>query len=373
VALLADLLGIRLLLWTGRTIATPPSPEVIRALNVAEVTQQDDGDGFQLTFVLAKDQLFDFPLLRNGELELFNRVVVAVVMGAMPEVLIDGVITHHQLDPHPEPGRTTLTVTGKDVTLLMDLEERNESFPNQPDFVIVGQILARYPELALIPQLTPTPDLPIQIQRIPRQAETDLAFIRRLARRNGFVFHVNPVLPGVNHAVFAPELRLSLPLPALTMNSVTSDNVSSLSFSHDGMAAVGASGVFVEPITKLPIPIPPLPSLKIPPLVTSPTPARRREQLRQSANETPSRAIVSALARVTGAPDTVTCTGTVDTTRYGSVMRARRLVGVRGAGLSYDGFYYVRQVTHRIELGRYTQSFSISREGTGNLLPAVVP
>ena len=55
------------------------------------------------------------------------------------------------------------------------------------------------------------------------------------------------------------------------------------------------------------------------------------------------------------------------------MLRARRLVGVRGAGLSYDGLYYVRRVTHRLERGRYTQCFSLSREGTGPTLPVVVP
>jgi len=369
--ILSDLLGVRLLLWLGNTVATPPSVDLIRALTVAEVTQQDDGDGFQLTFVLAKDQLLDFPLLR--EAALFNRVAVAVVLGAIPEVLINGVITHQQVEPHPEPGRSTLTVTGRDVSLLMDLEDRNDSYPNQPDFVIVARVLARYPELGLVPALIPTTELPLQIQRIPRQAETDLAFIRSLAKRNGYVFHINPIAPNLNEAVFAPETRLGLPLPALTMNSMTNDNVNALHFSQDGMAAVGASGTFVEPITKLAIPIPPLPSLRIPPLVASPTPARRKEQLRENANETPGRAIASAVARVTNAPESVTGTGTVDTNRYGSVLRARRLVGVRGAGLSYDGFYYVRQVTHHIERGKYTQSFTITREGTGNLLPVVFP
>ena len=38
------------------------------------------------------------------------------------------------------------------------------------------------------------------------------------------------------------------------------------------------------------------------------------------------------------------------------------MVGVRGAGRSYDGFYYVRGVTHTMEPGSYTQSFRLSRE-----------
>ena len=42
----------------------------------------------------------------------------------------------------------------------------------------------------------------------------------------------------------------------------------------------------------------------------------------------------------------------------GSILRSRMLVGVRGAGLAYDGLYYVDSVTHNIKRGEYKQSFS---------------
>ena len=72
-------------------------------------------------------------------------------------------------------------------------------------------------------------------------------------------------------------------------------------------------------------------------------------------------------------PVAVSGDGELDTLRYGHVLRARRLVGVRGAGLSYDGLYSVESVTHKLVRGEYTQRFRISREGTGTTLPAVVP
>ncbi len=372
-SLLDSTLGMRVLLWMGDPIPLPQSPDVTQALMSAEVTQTDDGDGFQLTFELTQDAMVGFPLLLNPATGLFSKVVIAVLVGALPQVLINGVITHHQIEPRSEPGRTTLTLSGRDVSVMMDLEDRSAAFPNLPDFVIVAQILARYPELGLIPVVTPTADIPLFIQRIPRQAETDLQFIRRMARRNGYVFHVNPVLPNVNQAVFGPELRASLPQPAMTINSITSDNVTSLHFSNDGLAPVGvASSALIEPISKSFIPIPELPSLRLPPLTLSPTPAKRKEQLRESANETPSRAFLSSVSRVSNAPEAVTGTGEVDTQRYGSVLQARGLVGVRGVS-SYDGFYYLRQVTHHIEVGKYTQSFVMTREGTDSLSPVVVP
>lgn len=71
--------------------------------------------------------------------------------------------------------------------------------------------------------------------------------------------------------------------------------------------------------------------------------------------------------------DAVSATGELDTKRYGQALLSRRLVGVRGAGDSYDGNYYVKQVTHKIALGEYRQSFTLTREGRGASIPFVVP
>jgi hypothetical protein len=350
---------------------------VLSALSRVEVTQDVDGaEGFSLTFTVCKDKSLDYSLLNSGAMQPFGRVVIGVILGVMPEVLMDGVITHSQLQPSSEPGRTTLTVMGRDVSLMLDLEEKNESYPNQPDFLIVNRILASYAQYGLVPVSTLTSDVPIILQRIPRQQETDLSFLQRLARRNGFVFYIEPQTFGVNRAYFGPETRLGIPQPALSVDMGSSTNVSSLSFSNDQLAPVGTRGTFVEPLTKTAIPIPSLSSLRLPPLSASPVSARRTVQLRSSANQSPTQAALAAVSAVTTAPEAVRGEGEVDAIRYGSVLRARRLVGVRGAGRSYNGLYYVRRVTHTIESGetpRYTQRFTLSREGTGTLVPVVRP
>ena len=70
-------------------------------------------------------------------------------------------------------------------------------------------------------------------------------------------------------------------------------------------------------------------------------------------------------------PDAVRGSGELDAARYGAVLRARQLVGVRGAGVDHDGLYYVRSVTHQIERGSYRQRFDLSREGTVSTVPLV--
>ena len=326
-----------------------------------------------MTFTLTKTSLLDYSILASGALEPFNRVVIAIAFGVVPEVLIDGIITHHQLSPSNDPGRSTLTVTGKDVSVMLDLEEKNEAYPNQPDSVIALRLIAAYAQYGLVPLITPTTDIPIEIDRIPRQQETDLRFLQRMAERNGYVFYVEPMTLGVNSAYWGPENRLGIPQAALTMDMGSSTNVKQINFSTDAMAPVETEGSLVEPITKINIPIPSLPPLRIPPLALSPLQARRTVLLRETANQNVSSAAATAVSAATRAPDPVTGTGEIDNKRYAHVLRARKLVGVRGVGYSYSGNYYVRRVSHRIARGEYTQNFSISREGTGALLPVVIP
>jgi len=374
--MLSSLLGIRLILLLGETIPLPASYDIMTALTHVEVTNDaDQGDGFQLTFALSRDSLMGYSVLSGGSLDPFNRVVIGVLLGASPEVLINGVITHQQFSPTSDPGLSTLTVTGKDATVMLDLKEANQLYKNQPDFVIVNRILANYAQYGLLPpyQVTPTTNVPIELERVPRQHETDLKFIQRMAKRNGFVFYTEPLTFGVDTVYWGPETHLSIPQPAISMNMGPSTNSPNIQFSNDALAPVGTEGSFVEPITKQSIPIPALPSLRLPPLVSGETPAKRTVRLRDTANQDPAQAATSAVATVTNSPDSVRGESELDTVRYGNVLRARGLVGVRGAGFDYDGTYYVRRVTHTIARGTYTQRFTISREGTGTLLPVVLP
>ena len=67
----------------------------------------------------------------------------------------------------------------------------------------------------------------------------------------------------------------------------------------------------------------------------------------------------------------VKLSGEVDTDRYGHLLQIRKLVGVRGIGQLYDGLYYVKEVTHKIQRGDYKQSFTITRDGIGSTVQSV--
>ena len=368
-------LGVRLQLMIGANVPRPAPFDVMESFVALEVSNNDnERDGFQIDFSLGKDSLLDYGLLLNGYFDPPNRIVIAVLMGVLPEVLLDGVITSHQIVPSNRPGESKLIVTGEDISLRLDLDPQSETHPNQPDSIIVGKLLAKYARFGITPQITPTTDIPIEVNRVPSQQQTDQGYIRRLAERNGFVFYIEPTpVPGVSTAYWGPDNRLGLPQPALSMNLGPQTNLDTpINFHFNALGPVAPQVTILEPITKTPITIPAPGGLR-PPLATRPAAALRGHIARDAANLDASQGLLRALSSTTEASDAVTATGEIDAVRYGQALRSRRLVGVRGVGLSYNGNYYVKQVKHRIRRGEYKQSFTLTREGHGSLVPLVVP
>jgi hypothetical protein len=83
------------------------------------------------------------------------------------------------------------------------------------------------------------------------------------------------------------------------------------------------------------------------------------------------KALNAGLAEAAKSQDAATAEGSLDVVRYGRILKARGLVGVRGAGLAYDGLYYVKSVTHKIRRGEFKQSFGLTRNGLVSITPRV--
>src|SRR5262245_47789837 len=104
--MLSSLLGIRLLLWIGKTVPRPAPYEVMNALTGVEVTNavESPGDGFQLSFTIGKTKMGEYSLMQSGALDPDTRVVIGVLLGIRLHPLIDGVIHNHQISPGEQPG-----------------------------------------------------------------------------------------------------------------------------------------------------------------------------------------------------------------------------------------------------------------------------
>lgn len=375
------LLGVRLTLLIGPTVAVPVPPPLIEALHEVEVTHRDDGQsGFSVTFKVGRAgpaALLDYALLSNPLLKPFNRVIVMVTFNATPHVLMDGIIGRQELAQGQEPGTSSLTIKGEDVSVMMDREERSAEHPAQNEMLIAAKLILSYAQYGLIPVVIPPAsfDAPIPTERIPVQQGTDLEYLRALAQRHGYVFYVAPgPAPFTNYAYWGPPIRVGLPQRAITVNMGPETNATLGEASKDGMAPNLVEGEVLDRSTNEKQSIKTFESLR-PPLASLPSwlvdkANLRKQQLRKSGPNA-----VQARAEAQGATeatmDAVKLEGELDAGSYGGVLQARGLVGVRGAGFTYDGFYYTKKVTHKISLGRYTQHFELAREGLGSTTPMV--
>jgi hypothetical protein len=370
--------GVHLTLLIGPALPIPAPQSVIDAVTSVEVTSGKDKAGFQLTFAVSKKSPLLTTMLPAGYFDpMITRVIIIVTIGGMPNVIMDGIVTRQELSPGNEPGQSTLTITGEDLSVVMDVVEMNlMRYPAQPEVARLYVILSKYLFFGIVPIVLPPipPDIPIPTREIPTHRGTDLAYIKSLAHDAGYVFYVEPgPLPGQSIAYFGPDIRIPVPQPALNVNMDGHTNVESLTFSLDGLAKKIIIFTIMDDITgKIPVPIP-VPNISIirPPLGARLTPPAKIEFANDGAAQSTPKAIQKILGMTFNASDAVSAHGTLDVVRYGRVLRSRMLVGVRGAGLAYDGLYYVNSVTHKIKRGEYKQDFQLSRDGLISLTPKV--
>jgi hypothetical protein len=366
------------MLLVGGMVPQPAPPQLVDALQSVQVTTSaGQASGFQITFAVSKNSIITQALLPVGYFDPKTRVILVAVVAGMPSVLMDGVITRQEISPSDDPGGSSLTVTGEDLSLLMDLRQEHACFPAMPHNVRVTVICAKYAMYGIVPAAIPTviTNLPNPIKQIPIQSSTDLEYVKALASEAGYVFYIEPgPVPGMNIAYWGPEIRAGLVQPALNLNMDAATNVESLSFSFDGLSRTQYTIRFTEPTTKISISVPvPDISLLRPPLAARPAVALKETPLPDVSGRSIPELLLLGLSRTSQASDAITGQGKLDVLRYGHVLKARQLVGVRGAGLAYDGLYYVKSVTHDIKRGEYKQSFSLTRDGLISLTPQVIP
>ncbi len=371
--------SVELNLFIGPAVPVPAPRVAIDALEKVRV-QVNSGDtpsGFELTFSLSKrSPLQTLFLLTGGSSIPVMRVVIMVTMGANAEVIMDGVMTHHEMQPGSDGGKSSLIIKGKDLTALMDfIEFDGLPYPAMPPALRVLAILAKYAAFGVVPMVIPSvvEDLPIPTERIPTQQGSDLAYISQLASEVGYVFYMDPLpVPGTCRAYWGPEIKVGPPQPALNTDMDVFTNVESLSFQFDKELKEMPVVFIQDQTTKAPIPIP-IPDITPlnPPLGAVPPLLPKLKYLNDTARLSPLGAVMQGMAYASQHSDAVTGEGSLNVTRYGRVLKARQLVGVRGAGDAFDGLYYVKSVSHNIERGEYKQNFSLARNGLLSTTPRV--
>jgi hypothetical protein len=362
--------GVHLTLMIGPAVPIPVPRSVLDALVSAEVTTSaGDKSVFNLTFnVSTHSPLHTIFLLSGGSILPIVRVIMIATFQGTPHVLIDGVITHQRVSPGVDPGHSVLTVSGDDLTTVMNqIDFSGIPYPAMPAEARVALCVAKYAFLGIIPMVIPSVliDIPIPTDRIPRHQGTDLSYVQMLAEEVGYTFYLEPgPQPGMSVAYWGPEIKVGAPQRALNTNMDAHTNVDDISFDYDADSKVLPILMIQMKETKAPIliPIPDITPLS-PPLGAIPPFPKRFEFIDGTTPLGPIRAAAIGLAKAARSSDAVTCRGSLNVARYGGILKARKLVGVRGAGTAFDGLYYVKSVTHSLKRGEYKQSFILARNG----------
>ncbi len=374
--------SIQVSLLIGQGVPIPAPAALLSALDSISITQSSDTSGFQITFRAERSAGYsvDYALLSGPLLQPGARIIITATIAAVPRVLMDGLVTHYQLAPESN-GTTTLTITGEDVSVAMSLMEVALEYPALGDMAIVALVIAKYAMYGLIPLVIPPLSNPISLpmEEVPQQSGNDRDYVRGLAARHGYVFVVKPgPTPGTNIAYWGPIERIGIPQKALSINLGPATNVESLSFSYNSLAPEQIYGAVSDKDAELILPVLTVTSLQLQPLASRPPLIFNQPFVRKSMLDYQGSSWIEAQAYAQSrtnrsTEDAVTAEGSLDVLRYGDVLTAPGIVGVRGAGYSYDGNYYVKSVTHDIRVGQYKQTFSLAREGTGSLTTGVQP
>jgi phage protein D len=329
----------------------------IEEVEVEEHTNAADVFRIRISLSPAKDGTWKH--LDDEDFKIWNTVSVTAGYPNDHARLIDGHITH--IDAGLSGTNTEgchLEISGMDHSAKMDLEDRTEAWPSKSDSQIAHAIFQRH---GLTPVIQNTQQMdPAISTRL--QSDTDIRFLRMLAARRGFECYVQG-----SHGYFRPPDLSSPPQPVLAIHFGADTNLSSVAISVDATVPSFVEAMRIDPFAKevLQKNSVELPRRKLGRrLLHELRPRSSRRLCRRSAGVA-EELEDGVTAAYEPADQFVVLRGEIDSRAYRHVLRAKRLVTVKGIGQLHSGLYYVTRVRHHFTVEGYTQSFEATRNALG--------
>lgn len=315
----------------------------------------------KLAIVREKDGLWT--LLDDDTVAPWAKVEIKMHVGDRDEPMMIGHITSVRAHVDPQEGQSFLELAGMDTTGLMSLEEVIKDWPGKSDSAIASEIFTKY---RLTADVKDTEIVHAKDDWTILQRESDIHFLKRLARRNGF----ECVVRGETGIFRPPDLSGKDPLPVLAAHFAQETNLNSFDVHWNLLRPAPAKAHQLDALTKQ------TDSVTAPasdekalgtkdPAGYPPPPGRTRQAVLKHAVTT-GRPELQRLAQAFAneAAWFLEGRGEVDTARYGAILHARRPVPVKGVGKLPSGVYYLTSVKHLYTVDRYTQQFCGRRNAT---------
>jgi len=367
----------------------PLPPPLLQALQKVEVDSSTEiASVFRLRFGLSHTQFGDWDLLMPQYEEVFFRpltlVQIRVKVGIdVPRAIINGYITNQKILYDDEGGASAVEITGMDATILMNMTEKVLPWPMPDDGAIAAAVFGQY---GIVPMVLPTMPFNIDPTDMTVQRGTDIRFLRRLAQRNGFECFVQPQpQSGVDFGYFGPPKNIpGLHEAVLNVKMGAQTNVSEFKVRYDMIKPTLSMAFGVDSMTRAPSA-----AFSIAPVVSPPPTGGsypwgvpmvvQDATLRAVGGPHPPPMVMAAqtgqmslpgLAVVNQAISNRSSWAVIAEGLVGAdvgVLAVGRTVNIRGAGLAFNGAYYVTRVSHAFDVCgcSYTQRFEARRNAVG--------
>jgi hypothetical protein len=352
-------------------VGDQPAPEslidVIQHLEVED--HADMADMVRLSVAISiRDGCGSWNVVDKNVFKRLTKLRINVNVGSgKTEPLIEAYVIETNADFANQPGQSVLNVVAMEPTVQMSLKETVKPWPNMADSDIAEKIFGGYPFVPVVDSTQPTRD---EIDHTEIQRGTDIQFLQALARRNGYECYVelNPETGKVEGHFHAPHLQQP-PQGVLSVNMGTATNVNSFHARFDMLkpATARAANIDVHSKEDQSGKSDSLAEKALGSTSTVPSDDARQVLLSATGLADSGELQTAAQAVVDRSSWAITADGEVNTIAYGDVLRAKRPVLVRGAGLQFSGTYYVERVLHTFNGDGYTQQFSLRRNASGLL------
>lgn len=350
--------------WGTVIVAGGARADDLMGLALAEVHEEVGKPAtFYLRYPVERDADGDLFPLKEPRLAPGAEIAVFQRGAGFNDCLVKGHVFSHQIRLVHGVEGSTVEVIGADSTLLMDRETRITQWAdNTSDSDAVSSIVGGY---GLTPDVQSTNTRHMENKRTLIQHDTDLNFIRMLARRNGYLFWVRAdetltetayfKPPALDAVADAPLLRINLDNPNLRAFEISWDverPTSVIAAAYDGAAKTTIDGSGVAPPSTFPGDLP----------------------LSAIVGETRSTSVIAAVAdagdltgRAAGVLNDsswfVQATCTVSAEEVGAVIHAHSLVNVDGVGTRFSGSYFVAAVRHVMNNDAHLMTLTLVRNG----------
>jgi len=314
---------------------------------------------FRIKLALHKSDDGFWDYLDDKRARLWAKVTVSVALDGEEQDLIEGYVT--QIRPHldADEEQSYVEILGMDATCLMSLEEKLKDWPGKSDSDIAREIFSSY---KLTSEVDDTGPAPAEEEMTVIQRETDIQFLRRLARRNGFECFVKG---GVG--AFRKPVLTGPTLPVLAAHFGDETNLVSFDARSDALRPVKVTMHRLDPVAKE--------------LQEAAVEAAEQKQLglEGALSLAPpegvtsrmfvKQAVASSLVEMQNFSRALTeestwfveGRGELDSSLYDAILEVRRLVPIKGVGEAFSGVYYLTNIRHIFRDERYTQQFTARR------------